>query len=161
MEELIRAVPSLLDEMLPDGWDRGPLVFAAWRKTAGEPLRKRTLPVKYCDRRLTVAVEDRVWKRHLEDLSGEILYRLSALLGHGVVTFLEFRVDKDLIERAAGMTPRNSAERKTRISTSHPAYSASAAIEDQTLRESFLEFAAVSQAKTDRQQERNGRTTGS
>ncbi len=143
MEDLFKAIPGLLDQIVPDRWNSQPLVFAAWKRAIGEPLRLRTRPIEFRDGRLMIAVGDRVWKRHLEDLSPDILYRVNSILGHGVITFLEFTVDRSAVgmPKAERLTQKN--ERGSRISTRHPASAASKAIADEGLRECFLQFAAA------------------
>lgn len=156
MMDLIEAVPGLLEQLFPQSWDREPLVFAAWRKTAGEPLKRRTRPLRFNDGCLTIAVEDRIWKRHLEDLSGDILYRLNAILGQRSVTYLEFKVDKKDLEHDYTKKQTTPTGRESFVDHQHPAAKASEAIADERLRESFLDFAGVclqkaaAEAKIDR-----------
>jgi hypothetical protein len=46
---------------------------------------------------LVVAVPDQFWKKQLEQLSGEYLFRVNSLLAGSYVTFIEFRVDPEFV----------------------------------------------------------------
>ncbi len=93
MEELFGAFLNLLGPLRDDERILSAVVFAAWRKAAGKQLSERAKPLQFRHKRLTIAVENESWRSNLEELSSDILYRLSTVLGHGIVTFLEFRVD--------------------------------------------------------------------
>ena len=77
---------------------REAVVFAAWRKIAGESLSEHTVPFRLFNKHLIVAVADKMWKRHLETLSGQMIFKLNSVLGQAVVTFIEFRVDEETLE---------------------------------------------------------------
>lgn len=93
MKQLFGAIPGILKDLEPNAAAVEAMVFGAWKQVAGEMLRARTAPIEYRDKRLVVAVEDKMWQRNLEELSGQMLVRLNAALGHGSVTFIEFRID--------------------------------------------------------------------
>ncbi len=94
MNELFRALPKLLKEFDDNEELREAVVFAAWRRIAGEALRKHTVPFRLYKKHLIVAVRDKMWKRHLETLSGQMIFKLNSVLGQAVVTFIEFRIDE-------------------------------------------------------------------
>lgn len=93
MEALLDALPAVLKNLDPNDKAFEALVFAAWKRTAGDALRKRAVPVEFSDKRLVVAVEDETWRRNLEILTPQMVFKLNALLGDGTVRFVEFRVD--------------------------------------------------------------------
>lgn len=97
MKALFKTFPALLKQFGETDEVREALVFAAWRQTAGELLAAHTAPVSLEAQRLVIAVSDKTWKRHLEDLSGQMLFKLNSALGSQTVTFLEFRIDEKKI----------------------------------------------------------------
>lgn len=93
MEQLFTAIPEILKHLEPNSSATNALVFAVWKRVAGELLRSRTEPLEYKENRLVVAVEDKTWQTHLEQLSPQMIAKLNATLGQGSVKFIEFRVD--------------------------------------------------------------------
>lgn len=94
MNELFRALPALLKEF-DDNLDlREAVAFAAWRKIAGESLRQHAVPLKLMQKHLVIAVKSETWRKHLEHLSGQMIFKINSALGSAVVTYIEFRVDE-------------------------------------------------------------------
>lgn len=98
MEDLFRALPKLLKEFENTEEVREAVVFAAWRRIAGESLSGHTIPFRLFKKHLIVAVADKTWKRHLETLSGQMIFKLNSVLGQAIVTFIEFRVEEAMLE---------------------------------------------------------------
>jgi hypothetical protein len=67
-------------------------VLNAWAAAVGKRLASRTRAVALSCGRLTVEVEDAIWQRQLETLSGQILKRLKALAGDAKLERIEFRI---------------------------------------------------------------------
>jgi hypothetical protein len=109
MEDLFRALPKLIQEAGELAALREPLAFAAWKRIAGESLEKHARAVRLEEKRLVVAVADDVWKKHLEALSGQMIFKLNSLFGAETITFLEFRVDSKMFAAA-----RNEQDQKMR-----------------------------------------------
>lgn len=143
MQELFQAFPDLLDRFKGNDMVLAAFVLAAWRKSAGELLRQRTEPLAFEHKRLTLAVENAIWKRHLEDLSGDMLYRLNAALGQGVVSYIEFRVDENAVVTAADRTRTGTTNDNTPTIPSPALKNAALRISDPQLRERFLEAAGI------------------
>jgi hypothetical protein len=99
MNELFRALPPLLKEMGDNEPLREAVIFAAWRKTAGEGLKDKAVPLRLYQKHLIIAVESEMWKRHLESLSGQMIFKINSMLGQAQVTFIEFRVDEETIRQ--------------------------------------------------------------
>lgn len=99
MNELFRALPALMKEFEDNSTVREAVVFAAWRKIAGEALRFSAVPVKLAGKHLTVAVSGETWRKHLEHLSGQMIFKINSKLGSAVVTFIEFRVDEAAVKK--------------------------------------------------------------
>lgn len=114
MQELFGVFSDLVARFKDNEQAMSAFVFAAWRRTAGKPLSDRTEPLEFREKRLAIAVEDESWKRNLEHLSGDILYRLNASLGQGVVTFLEFRVGGSVSELSTDSSDKVDRERTKR-----------------------------------------------
>jgi len=102
MEDLIRALPALLKEFDENETVREAVVFAVWRRIAGESLRGHAVPYRLFQKHLIVAVTSATWKKHLESLSGQMIFKLNSVLKQAAVTFIEFRVDEPTVlqERA-------------------------------------------------------------
>jgi hypothetical protein len=102
MQEIFRALPALLKEFDDNEDVREAVVFAAWRKIAGETLRERAVPIRLYKKHLMIAVMSETWKKHLQQLSGQMIFKINSVLGAAIVTFIEFRVDEKTVadERA-------------------------------------------------------------
>lgn len=143
MQDLFRALPKLLKEFENAEEVREAVVFAAWRKIAGASLSEHTIPFRLFNKHLIIAVADKMWKRHLETLSGQMIFKLNSILGQAVVTFIEFRVDEAAFEsehakrRKKSMTDEQQTEIALEAVTPKLRHSADA-IKDDNLRYQFL-----------------------
>ena len=99
MNELFRALPALLKEFDENEAVREAVTFAAWRKIAGESLRQHAVPFRLDQKRLTIAVKSETWRKHLEHLSGQMIFKLNSVLGQAVVTYIEFIVNEKAVEK--------------------------------------------------------------
>lgn len=142
MNELFRALPALLKEFEDNETVREAVVFAAWRKIAGEALRFSAVPVHLSGKRLTVAVGSEMWRKHLEHLSGQMIFKINSKLGQAVVTFIEFRVDEKAVKEERAKFQKSEAEaisEETALNEITPKMRHSAdAIKDDNLRYQFL-----------------------
>lgn len=103
MKELFQTMAELI-KVLPDNEAlRRSIVFAAWAKIAGADMKSHTTAHELRGTRLQVAVANETWRKQLSSLGPEYIRRLSALVGDGVVTYIEFLV-----------IPESFAERKKR-----------------------------------------------
>jgi len=142
VEELIQSLPKLLraageaEEVLEAA------AFVAWRRVAGEALRGCAVPFRLYRKTLVVAVPDTTWRKQLEAVSGQLIFRLNSLLGQPVVTYIEFRVDPKTVrdERARlGQTGFDRAAHERRaLRNSRQLADAADAIQDEDLRRRFL-----------------------
>ena len=118
--------------------------MVAWRRVAGENLRRQAVPFRLYRKTLVVAVPDASWQKQLEQMSGQLIFRLNSLLGQAVVTYIEFRVDPQTVvarragERSAVGGGEAERERRALRSTAGPVREAAAAIHDDELRRRFL-----------------------
>ena len=63
MEDLFRLLPKLLAEHDDNPKVREAVVFAAWRKAAGESLCKHAVPAQLAEKHLSVAVVSERWAK--------------------------------------------------------------------------------------------------
>ena len=155
MEALFRALPKLLREFEDTEEVREAVVFAAWRRIAGESLSEHTVPFRLFKKHLIVAVADKMWKRHLETLSGQMIFKLNSALGQAIVTFIEFRVDEETLvaERSQYRVKQMTDEEQREIALEEvtPKLRRSAdAIKDDNLRYQFLLAAGSCLARKER-----------
>ncbi|MDM7923750.1 MAG: DUF721 domain-containing protein [Pyrinomonadaceae bacterium] len=143
MNELFAALPALLKQMPDNPEVREAVIFAAWKRAAGRQLSGHTRAKLLTGETLTVAVGDRTWKRQLESLSGELVYKINASLRGSYVTYIEFVIDPTAIkERASGAALAAAPDaRDATVET------AASAIGDESLREKFLNAAAATEAR--------------
>ena len=145
MEQLFGAIPAVLGGLEPNEKIGEAVVFAAWSRCAGEALRERTVPVEFVRKRLIVAVSDRMWQRHLEELSPQMLATINRSVGQGSLKFIEFRID-ELAINSAHKKHVSKGDSESNVVTPSLARAAKA-IADENLRNSFLEAAGGYLAK--------------
>jgi hypothetical protein len=141
MEQLFGAIPTVLSGLDPNVEVDDALVFAAWGRCAGDLLRQRTVALQFFENRLIIAVEDETWRRHLVDLSPQMLAKLNLSLGQGKVRFIEFRVDAATVKAVRKRKEGVGKEMGREIA---PALAKAAeAIADDELRKQFLSAASL------------------
>ncbi|MDQ3009281.1 MAG: DUF721 domain-containing protein [Acidobacteriota bacterium] len=94
MESLLKLLPMMIRLSGDNEEVREQAVFAAWRAAAGKGIASACVPFRLYRKQLVIAVLDQTWKKQLERLAGEYLFRINSLLGAPLVTFIEFRVDR-------------------------------------------------------------------
>jgi hypothetical protein len=142
MDALFRAMPELLRAAGEAEEVAEAAACAAWRRVAGEQLRGQAVPFRLYRKTLTVAVADATWQRQLEQVSGQLLFRLNSLLGQPVVTYIEFRIDPKTVRveraRLRAREPDTVAQELRALDRARPLKEAAAAINDEQLRRRFL-----------------------
>lgn len=81
------------------------LACAAWPVAVGKTIARHSTAISLVREKLIVEVEDAVWQKQLFHLQIQILHRVSALLGPGFVSDVEFRMARQ----------RRPPQRETRI----------------------------------------------
>ncbi|HZH32390.1 MAG TPA: DUF721 domain-containing protein [Pyrinomonadaceae bacterium] len=142
MDDLIRVLPNLLRAAGDAEEVAEAAAMVVWRRVAGEALRGQAVPFRLHRKLLVVAVPDTAWQKQLEQISGQLIFRLNSLLGQAVVTYIEFRVDPATVraERARiGRTDfdRDAHERRA-LQHARQLAGAADAIQDEDLRRRFL-----------------------
>lgn len=143
MEDLFRTLPKLLKEMGEHEEVRDAVVFAAWRKVAGASLQSHAVAFRLYNKHLMVAVTSETWKKHLEFLSGQMIFKINSVLGQAIVTFIEFRVDEATVaqerRKIEGSTMSDQELREVALEEVTPKMRRAAdAIKDDNLRYQFL-----------------------
>ena len=142
MDDLFQSLPKLLRAAGESEEVLEAASFAAWRRVAGEALRGCAVPFRLYNRRLVVSVPDATWRRQLEQVSPQLVFRLNSLLGQAVVTYVEFRVDPQTVREErrrlrAGKYDRPEAEASA-LDRAAELDDAADAIHDEALRRRFL-----------------------
>src|SRR5688500_5604840 len=97
MDVFFRTLPGIFDTIDASDEVRQAFVFAAWRRVAGEQIVERTAPIDFIEKRLVIGVADNTWKRNLETLAAQLVFKLNAMLGRPTVNFIEFRIVPDAV----------------------------------------------------------------
>lgn len=97
MLDIFRTLPGIFDDVEGAEMVREAIVFAAWRRIAGDGLAEHAVPLRLEKGRLFVAVPNQMWQRQLEDLCGQMVFRLNAALGEPAVTYIELRIDENAV----------------------------------------------------------------
>ena len=142
MDDLFQALPTLLraageaEEVLEAA------AFAAWRRAAGEGLRGCAVPFRLHRKTLVVSVPDATWRKQLERVSPQLIFRINSLLGQALVTFVEFRVDPQTINEERARMRQSQYERlvaeEGALGRARELDEAASAIRDEELRRRFL-----------------------
>ena len=142
MEDLFKALPKLLRAAGESEEVLEAASFAAWRRVAGEALRGCAVPFRLYNRRLIVSVPDTTWRKQLEQVSPQLVFRLNSLLGQAVVTYVEFRVDPQTVREERKRLGRAEFGRpdadEAALDRAADLDDAAHAIHDETLRRRFL-----------------------
>jgi len=137
MESLIKALPALLKSShAPEEVSEAACV-AMWKHAVGEALSGHAIPVQLRDQTLTVAVEDNLWKKQLEQMRGQLLSRLNHVLGQGVVKSIELRVEPKQLAALRGAA-REFEKKEIQREVPTELVGVAAGIEDASLRRAFL-----------------------
>jgi hypothetical protein len=138
MERLINTLPAILKASgAPDEVAEAACI-SAWKHAVGEGLSSHAIPVQLQNSTLVVAVADNIWKRQLEQMRGQLLFRLNSVLGQALVKSIELRVDPIRIEAARAKPSGTNKDKELNYEVPAELLSAAAAIEDVDLRRAFL-----------------------
>jgi hypothetical protein len=142
MEDLFQSLPKLLRAAGESEEVLEAASFAAWRRVAGEALRGCAVPFRLFNKRLIVSVPDTTWRKQLEKVSPQLVFRLNSLLGQAVVTYVEFRVDPQTVREERARMRNTQHEKLTQeeaaLTRSAELDNAANAIHDEDLRRRFL-----------------------
>lgn len=145
MERLFASIPAVLSSLAADRLALAAMMISAWDEAAGELVAERTKAECFEDGKLVVAVEDKTWQRHLEELAPHLLAKLNTIAGQGSVKFIEFKV-RPIVNRSLRGTGSQMAKR-TQLSPELT--DAGDKIADENLRQKFLDTASLYLANQD------------
>jgi hypothetical protein len=139
MQDILSTLPMLLDQHNDKDDVRRSVIFAIWRRIAGDSLLEHAVPVSLDGTTLSVAVADRNWQRNLKELSREMLFRMNFIFGSPQVKRIEFVIDKNSLNKdAKESVDRDEAEVQALSEITEPLRRAADVIDDDDLRRTFL-----------------------
>jgi len=142
MDELFQALPKLLRAAGESEEVCEAASFAAWRRVAGDALRATAVPFRLYRKTLVVSVPDATWRKQLEEISPQLLFRLNSLLGQALVTYIEFRIDPQTVNGERARLRQSPYERLAQedaaLRRAVELDEAASAIHDEDLRRRFL-----------------------
>ena len=151
MQDILSALPTLLDQHSDNEDVRRSVVFAVWRRIAGVSLVSHAIPIGLNETTLTVAVADRMWQRNLQQLAKEMIFKMNFVFGTPQVKFIEFVIDKgSLMGTSASLPDRARLEAEALDQITEPLRKAADAIADDDLRRKFLLAAGSCLARAER-----------
>jgi predicted nucleic acid-binding Zn ribbon protein len=138
MDKLIKTMPAILKASGASEEVAEAACIAAWRHAVGEGLNSHAVPIQLQNQLLVVVVADNIWKKQLEQMRSQLLFRVNSVLGQALVKSVEFRVDPNTLAKARG--PQEGASKGKRLDDKIPVelVSAAAGIKDVELRRAFL-----------------------
>ena len=145
MDELIKTLPEILRSVGNAKEVVEAAAIAAWKRAAGEGLRNHAAPLRLEGKTLVVAIADAVWQKQLGAMTGQLLFRINAILGQTLVSQIDLRIDP----RIANTLSKTGSKTKMEMLDSEvplELWPAASAIKDKQLRQVFLK-AAVSSIK--------------
>jgi hypothetical protein len=138
MNKLIETLPAILKASAASEEVAAVACIAAWKHAVGEGLSSHAIPIQLENHKLVVAVADGIWKRQLEHMRGQLLFRLNAVLGHSLVKSIELRVEPKRIEQARATLAGTGKGPHVDYKVPAELLTAAAEIEDFDLRRAFL-----------------------
>jgi len=148
MDSLMKALPAILKASGAAEEVAEAACIAAWRHAVGASLCDHAAAVQLVGpapgQTLVVVVADNIWKRQLEQMRAQLLFKLNSVLGQPLVKSIELRVDPKTLQQARrAETKAAETKASNRLETADyrvPAelLSAAAGIADAQLRRAFL-----------------------
>lgn len=147
MKDLFRDLQRLT-ALSPNGEELAKsLVLSAWKKAVGEALQGRTRAVDLIGTRLIVAVADDTWKRHLEGVADQMIFKVNSVMRSASVTFIDFEVRPDLF---TDPVERPSEDSSWREEVDEELIRSAKEIGDEEMRQDFVKMAAKLSARRKR-----------
>jgi len=143
MDQLIKSLPAILKATGVSEEVAEAACIGAWKHAVGEGLSNHAVPLQLQSANLVVIVRDAMWKKQLEQMRGQLLFRLNSVLGQALVKSLEFRIDPQRLAEVRGHGDgANKKKEQADYKVPIELLSAAAAIENVELRRAFLGAAA-------------------
>ena len=141
MNSMLKLMPTMIRLSGDSEEVREQAAFAAWRAVTGPQISYSCIPLRLEQKHLIVAVPDESWKKQMEKVSGDYLFRLNSVVGSPIVTFIEFRLDYLFVRKTQDAAPQPVAFEHTQELTEELSNDAEQ-IKDEALRAQFLRAAA-------------------
>jgi len=139
MDQLIKSLPAILKASGVSEEVVEAACIGAWKHAVGAGLSSHAVPLQLQGAILVVVVEDATWKKQLEQMRGQFMFRLNSVLGQALVKSIEFRIDpKKLAQVRRQEDGANKKKERPDYKVPFELLSAAAAIEDLELRRAFL-----------------------
>lgn len=138
MDKLIKTLPAILKASGASEEVAEAACTAAWKHVVGEGLSNHAIPVQLQGQTLVVAVADAIWKKQLEPMRGQLLFKLNSALGQSLVKSIELRVDQKTIELERAKQQGAAIDRDANYRVPAELLNAAAGIADADLRRAFL-----------------------
>jgi hypothetical protein len=95
MDKLIKTLPAILAAAPGSEEVAEAACVAAWKHAVGTGLSSHAVPVQFQNKTLVIAVVDRIWQKQLEQLRGQLLFRLNSILGQATVKSIEISIQPE------------------------------------------------------------------
>ncbi|HMW03189.1 MAG TPA: DUF721 domain-containing protein [Acidobacteriota bacterium] len=105
MESMSRLLPLMIKAAGPNEEILESACFAAWDLAVGQATSRISAPVSLSGKLLTVATLDQRWKKQLEALTDQVLFRLNSTLGQPLVARIQVVVDSAWVEEKRRSLP--------------------------------------------------------
>jgi hypothetical protein len=138
MDKLIKTLPAILKAAGDSAEVAEAACMAAWKHIVGEGLSSHAIPIQLQDQTLVVAVADPIWKKQLEPMRGQLLFKLNSALGQSLVKSIELRVNPRTIELERAKQQSAGIDRDPNYRVPTELLTAAAEIADVNLRRAFL-----------------------
>ncbi|HYJ85828.1 MAG TPA: DUF721 domain-containing protein [Pyrinomonadaceae bacterium] len=136
MDKLINTLPAILAAAPGSEEVAEAACVAAWKHAVGTGLSSHAVPVQFQNKTLVIAVVDRIWQKQLEQLRGQLLFRLNSILGQATVKSIEISIQPEKFKHAEKREDQH--EGRNRAAVPIELVSAAAGIQDAGLRRAFL-----------------------
>ena len=139
MDNLFKAMPAILRAAGASEEVAEAACLAAWRHAVGEGLSSHAVAMQLRKHTLVVAIADNIWRRQLEQMRGQLLFRLNSVLGEQVVQAIEWRIDPKTLARRSEIKPHSrGVGHDATAAVPGELLEAAAGIADEGLRRAFL-----------------------
>lgn len=142
MQDIFSTLSGIVGEFAAEPEAKGPIVFAAWRRTSGNLISENAKPLNFENATLKIAVRDKNWQRQLAAHLREYLFKINSLLNGIAVDRIEFVIYPAAFETTQLGTEKS--ENETNRPSSDIVASANS-IADIGLREQFLRAAGAAE----------------
>ena len=138
MVDVTRLLPKLLRA---NGGNPELAAKLVWARAAGAGLRRHAIPFRLDGKTLIVSVADAIWKKQLQQMSVELIFRMNNLLGQSMVDALVFRVDPAAVAEAQATSRPRRPEKVKGAAIPTELLFAAGSIADEELRARFMRAA--------------------